>query len=155
MTRVALDVHAHLLPVFPEKLARFSGIGRDAAAKKLSIDGHAVSIPRLFQPAELAAWMTEQGVAHVWISALPPAYRMHLRGAGALDWARHLNDALDEAAADYAGAMFRLYHLPMQDPGPPAGSSKNRGLRGTVFSLCPRTGDERKLSDAEFDGLWS
>ena len=156
MTRIALDVHAHLLPVLPERLAGFAEVSWDAAAKTLSIDGHGVGIARLFQPAALAGWMAEQGVAHAWISAPPPAYRMHLRGAGALEWSRYLNEGLDRAAADHEGAMTPLYHLPTQDPESACRIADERGGKGhRLFAMPSGTGDARTLADAEFDGLWS
>ena len=41
--RIALDVHAHLAPVLPDRLTSIAGVSWDAEAGALTIDGYTTS----------------------------------------------------------------------------------------------------------------
>ena len=45
--RIALDIHAHLAPVFPDDLDSVEGVTWKADAKLLSVDGHDVGMKPL------------------------------------------------------------------------------------------------------------
>ena len=152
---IALDVHAHLAPVVPERLAAIAGVAWDGAARVLTVDGHAVGLKPLFEPERLLAWMAEHGVAHAWVSAPPPLYRQQLQGAQARDWADYLNTGLAEIAQASDGRLMALLHLPTQDPDAAlvvaeAALADGHGL----FAMPTGTRDERGLSDPAFEPLW-
>ena len=152
---ILLDVHAHLAPILPERLAAFEGVSWDPARRTLEVDGHTVGVMALFAPEALRGWMAEQGVAHAWISAPPPLYRQHLNGAEARAWCDYLNDGLRAIVAGSDGAFTALLHLPTQAPAEAAAIAESASARGdALFSMPAGTGDDRALSDAEFAPLW-
>lgn len=152
---IALDVHAHLAPVVPEKLAAIDGVDWDAAARVLHVDGHAVGMKPLFAPGQLIAWMDGNGVERAWVSAPPPLYRQQLQGADARRWADYLNSGLAAIAAESGGRLEALFHLPIQDPGTACAVADAAIATGhRRFSLPTGTGDDRGLGDAEFEPLW-
>ncbi|MDB5515949.1 MAG: amidohydrolase, partial [Tardiphaga sp.] len=51
--KIHLDVHAHLISADGAALAGFDGVSWDAAAQKLTVDGHAIGAKSLFRPADL------------------------------------------------------------------------------------------------------
>jgi aminocarboxymuconate-semialdehyde decarboxylase len=153
--RIVLDVHAHLAPVAPTRLAEVDGVTWDADKEVMHVDGHAVGMKSLFRPAALRAWMTEKGVDHAWISAPPPLYRQQLRGAAARAWASYVNDGLSAIAAVSDGRFSALMHLPVEDPAEATVIAQewiDRGHR--LFAMPTGTGDDRTLGDAEFAPLW-
>jgi aminocarboxymuconate-semialdehyde decarboxylase len=152
---ILLDVHAHLVPVLPERLGAFDGVAWDAGKGVLSVDGHPIGMKPLYDPAALLRWMDEQGVGHVWISAPPPTYRQQLRGAAARAWADYLNDGLARIAAASGGRLSALVHLPTEAPEVAAAIAAETIARGhLLFAMPCGTGDERTLGDAEFEPLW-
>ena len=154
--RIALDVHAHLAPIVAESLAGIDGVAWSAATRTLSVDGHDVGMKALFTPAALLEWMAAHDVAETWISAPPPLYRQHLRGADARRWADYVNDGLTEIAESSGGRLRALRHLPTQDPDVAVAVAEAAIASGhALFAMPAGTGDERVLSDAAFEGLWS
>lgn len=153
--RILLDVHAHLAPVSVERLAAQSGVSWDPAKGVMTIDGHAVGMRSLFRPEELRAWMAEHGVGHAWISAPPPLYRQHLRGADSRAWAGYINDGLAGIAAASDGAFTALMHLPTEAPEEAALIARDWIGRGhALFAMPAGTGDARTLGQPEFEPLW-
>ncbi len=96
--RIALDIHAHLAPVFPEKLRGIAGVEWKPDAKVLVVDGHEVGMKPLFDPPALVAWMDRNSVETAWISIPPPLYRPQLQGDEALAWASYTNEGLQQIA---------------------------------------------------------
>ena len=114
--RIALDVHAHLAPVFPDELRDIAGVEWKPDAKVLVVDGHEVGMKPLFDPPALVAWMDRNNVETAWISIPPPLYRAHLQGADARAWTAYANDGLQRIAERYPGRLSPLPHLPLQAP---------------------------------------
>jgi aminocarboxymuconate-semialdehyde decarboxylase len=153
--RILLDVHAHLAPIVPDRLASVSGVVWDASKSVLTVDDHAVGMKSLFRPDELRAWMQQNGVAHAWISAPPPLYRQQLRGAEARAWFDYVNDGLNAIADASEGAFTALMHLPIESPVEAVAIARAWIDRGhALFAMPAGTGDDRTLGDAEFAPLW-
>lgn len=153
MEPIALDVHAHLIPVNEERLTTIDGVSW--AGERMVIDGHRVGLARLFQPDALLSWMQANAVEHAWISAPPPSYRLHLTGNSAEQWCDYLNQGLSEIAAAHPDKLSALPHLPTQDPALAASIVEHWSAAGvTTFAMPTGTGDERALSDAAFEVVW-
>ena len=114
--RIALDVHAHLAPIVAEELAAIDGVTWHADNRTLLVDGHAVGMKPLFDPAALVAWMDRNAVAKAWVSIPPPLYRGHLQGDDARNWVAYANNGLVGIAAEYPDRLAPLPHLPLQAP---------------------------------------
>ena len=155
-TSIALDVHAHLVPVVEERLAEFGGLEWDGTARVMHVDGHAVTMKPLFDPAQLLAWMDRNAVERAWISAPPPLYRQQLKGNDASAWTGYLNEGLKAIASAASDRLDALFHLPTQDPEVAAGIAVAAIADGhLLFSMPTGTGDERTLGDPAFDALWA
>jgi aminocarboxymuconate-semialdehyde decarboxylase len=153
--RILLDVHAHLVPVVAERLVAIEGVSFDADKNVMTVDGHAVGMASLFRPQALCDWMGENNVGHAWVSAPPPLYRQHLRGAAARAWTSYVNDGLSEIAAASDGALTALIHLPVQDPQEATAVAVEWIARGHArFAMPTGTGDARTLGEAGFAPLW-
>jgi aminocarboxymuconate-semialdehyde decarboxylase len=151
--RIALDVHAHLIPV-GAPLASVPGVSWDAAAEKLVIDGHQIGVKALFHPEALIAWMDEQQVERAWISAPPPTYRPGLDAVQAEAWAQLLNDGLAAIAAAHPDRLAPLYHLPVAHPALATRIVRERvTATGARFSM-PTGEPGLMLSDASHAPLW-
>lgn len=153
---IILDVHAHLAPVVEARLAQVSGVEWDSDARIMHVDGHAVGVKPLFDPAELLGWMSRAGVERTWISAPPPLYRQQLQGDDARAWAAYLNDGLSSIARGSTGRLEALFHLPTQDPVVAAEIAAAAIADGHIlFSMPTGTGDDRTLGEPAFDALWT
>ncbi len=62
MDTIALDVHAHLVPIVPERLSALGGVSWNAASEILSLDDHPLGTKALFHPEQLLRWMDENKV---------------------------------------------------------------------------------------------
>lgn len=151
--RIALDVHAHLIPV-GAPLASVSGVSWDAATEKLVIDGHAIGIKALFHPDALIAWMDEQRVERAWISVPPPTYRPGLDATQAEAWTRLLNDGLAAIAAAYPDRLAPLFHLPVAHPELAARIVRERATATEARFSMPTGEPGLMLSDASHAPLW-
>lgn len=153
--RIELDVHAHLVPVDPDRLASIEGVEFDSDAQVMTLDGHRLGLKPLFRPQALIGWMDDNAVEHAWISAPPPLYRQHLRGPEARQWANYINEGLLDIAAASGGRLAPLLHLPTEDPEIALSVAADAIARGhNRFAMPSGTGDERGLSDAGFEPLW-
>jgi aminocarboxymuconate-semialdehyde decarboxylase len=153
--RIALDVHAHLAPVFPDDLDSVEGVAWKAEAGVLSVDGHDVGMKPLFDPPALVAWMARNKVEHAWISIPPPLYRMHLRGDDARNWVRYANRGLQRIADAHPEQLSPLPHLPLQDPQIANDTAKEWIARGHRRFGAPSGGHgEQVLSDTAYEPLW-
>ena len=152
---IALDVHAHLAPVYPDDLDSVEGVTWNAGTKTLTVDGHAVGMKPLFDPPALVAWMEQNNVAQAWISIPPPLYRAHLRGDDARHWVRYANRGLQRISDDYPGKLSPLPHLPLQDPEIAADTARDWIARGHRRFGAPSGGHgEQALSDKAYEPLW-
>ncbi len=113
---IALDVHTHLVPVDPARLAAFDGVSWLADDGVMVIDGHRIGIKSLFRPADLIAWMDAHRIARALVSPPPPTYRPDLPADQALAWTRYLNHGLRGIAAASGGRLGALLHLPLEHP---------------------------------------
>lgn len=151
--RIALDVHAHLIPV-GAPLASVPGVSWDAASEKLVIDGHPIGIKALFHPEALIAWMDEQQVERAWISAPPPTYRPGLDAAEAGTWSQLLNDGLAAIAAAHPDRLAPLFHLPVAHPELAARIVRERATATEARFSMPTGEPGLMLSDASHAPLW-
>ena len=153
MTNIALDVHAHLIPVFPDRLGDIDGV--DWRDGKIWIDGHGVGIQALFNPENLISWMDRNGVERALVSAPPPAYRAELPATEAEPWCRYLNDGLFELCSAHADRLIALPHLPIEHPEVAAIIAERYAGHSLVgFSLGPGGVSQAVLSDPAFEDLW-
>lgn len=151
MEPIALDVHAHLIPVAEARLHEFTGVAWDEACRRLEIDGHAIGLKSLFAADELLAWMDRNGVARAWVSIPPPAYRPHLVAGDAVAWTEAVNRGLSALCARYHGRMEPLSHLPLEHPDVAAEFVARAPHRR--FSMSAG-GQRLMLSSPEYDPLW-
>jgi aminocarboxymuconate-semialdehyde decarboxylase len=155
--RIALDVHAHIAPVLPDRLAGLAGVAWSAEAGAMTIDGYTLAAKSVYRPEALVAWMDEQRVERAWISIPPPLYRLGLGEAAARDWTLYANDGLDAAAARHGDRLSPLHHLPVQHPGLAAEIAAERATTGPARFAMPAGSQEHRivLSDPAFDRLWA
>ncbi len=153
MTNIALDVHAHLIPVFPDLLAEIEGVEwRDG---KIWIDGLGVGISSLYEPERLIAWMDLNGVENALVSAPPPTYRAGLSAAAAESWAIYLDEGLFRICAGHPDRLIAFPHLPIEHPGVSAVIARQYAERSRFgFSIGPGGVSGVVLSDPAFDTLW-
>jgi aminocarboxymuconate-semialdehyde decarboxylase len=154
MEPIALDVHAHLLPVLPDRLAGLAGVSLDQTTGFLTLDGHRIGLPALYKPEALIAWMDKHAVAHAFVSAPPPTYRPTLTGRDAAEWAAYLTTGLSEMVSAWPDRLSVLPHLPMQDcdaAQAAAVAALAAGYRRFSLPALPGTHD---LSDKAHDPLW-
>jgi len=151
MDSIALDVHAHLVPIVPERLAPLGSVTWDADSETLTLDGHAVTTKPLFQPNRLLRWMDENKVERAWISIPPPAYRQELDIAKSRDWCTYVNDGLTAIAAGHATRLCALLHLPVEHPSLATEIARNGAAR---YAMSAGAGPDVRLSDAAYEPLW-
>lgn len=153
---IALDIHAHLIPVIRERLDGMEDVAWDQDAGRMVIDGHTAGIASIYSPEALLEWMARERIAHAWVSAPPPTYRQHLQGSAARRWVDYLNSGMRDFADGSGGHLTALPHLPTQAPDIAAEIARAEIAKGArVFSMPTGTGDQRTLSDPDFAPLWS
>lgn len=152
---IALDVHAHLVPVVHERLAALEGVTWEAQRRVLGVDGHTVGVPALYDPDALIGWMDGHQVATAWISIPPPFYRQQLDAQAARQWVDYLNEGLREICASRARRLAPLFHLPVEHPELAASIAAGRiaaGARG--FSIAAGGAATPVYSDPRLEPLW-
>jgi aminocarboxymuconate-semialdehyde decarboxylase len=155
MTRIALDVHAHLVPARPERLAALPGVQWQPQPPRLTLDGHALGIADLYFPERLIAWMDERQVERALVSVPPPLYRQQLDTTAAHDWARYLNEGLLEIVARHADRLQALLHLPMEHPALALQLQRHYAQTGAAgVALAAGGAPHIVFSDPAFDPLW-
>lgn len=152
--RIALDVHAHLVPVREELLAAQEGVvWRDS---RLVVDGHVLGATGLFHPEQLVAWMDAQEVERAWVSVPPPVYRQHLSAGDARSWFRYLDEGLTQICGRYAGRLAPLRHLPLEHPSLALEFAAHALESGeSRFSVAAGGHDRILYSDPVLGPLWS
>jgi aminocarboxymuconate-semialdehyde decarboxylase len=153
---IALDVHAHLVPVALDALAAIEGVTWDAERALLNVDGHSVGIPALYQPEALLAWMERHRVEKAWVSIPPPLYRQQLDADASRRWVDYLNDGLARLCAEHPQRLAPLFHLPVEHPGLAGSIARERTARGARgFSMAAGGSGTPVYSDPALDPLWS
>lgn len=153
---IALDVHAHLAPIIPERLASLPGVSWRAQDEQLVVDGHVVGIKNLFRPAALLRWMDEHRVERAWVSVPPPLYRQQLDDESARAWAGYLNDGLEQVCAAYPRRFAPLFHVPLEHPAVAAEVASACIAKGARRFAAPAGGQTSLcLSDPALTPLWS
>ena len=114
---IDLDVHTHLAPIRPDRLATLAGVQWLPDTEVLVLDGHRVGVKDLFHPERLLAWMERHGVERSLVSIPPPLYRQHLDMDSARSWVRYVNDELLVIAQKSQGRLGALRYLPLEHPG--------------------------------------
>jgi len=152
---IALDVHAHLVPVDAPALEGIGGVDWDAARGMLVVDGHTVGVKALYDPQGLVRWMDMHGIGRAWISAPPPLYRPHLDPIASATWTRYINVGLRNLAAGYPGRLAPLFHLPLEHPEVAAAAAVACVAEGATCFSAPAGGySTPTFSDAALLPLW-
>jgi aminocarboxymuconate-semialdehyde decarboxylase len=153
--RIALDVHAHQAPIFPDDLNGIAGVSWNAANAVLTIDGHDVGLKALFDPGALVSWMDQNRVERAWISIPPPLYRPHLDERGARAWARYVNAGLARIAERHPRHFAPLFHLPLGTRAAALDVARDAIASGHARFAAPAGGyGAQVLSDPALDPLW-
>ena len=154
--KIALDVHAHLVPIVLDRLLAMEGANWKDDRELLEVDGHLVGIPDLYKPHALIAWMDQNDIEKAWISIPPPLYRQQLNAASARKWADYLNDGLVTICTDHPDRLAPLFHLPIEHPSVAiaiATDRRSRGARG--FAMAAGGSATPVYSDPVLDPLWN
>lgn len=154
MEAIALDVHAHIVPVLPARLGALPGIAWNGEA--LAVDGAPIGLEPASRPEALIAWMDANRVERAWISIPPTLYRLALGPAAARHWAAYVNDGLAEATARFPTRLAPLFHLPLQAPEIAIEIVAEAAASGRARFAMPAGAAEREitLSDPAYDPLW-
>ncbi len=113
---IDLDVHTHLAPINPDKLAALNAVTWDEKTEALSLDGHKVGMKSLFHPEKLIARMDKVGVKRSLVSIPPPLYRQDLSAQQSLEWVRYSNAELLSIAEKSDGRFGALFYVPLEHP---------------------------------------
>jgi len=152
---IALDVHAHLVPVDPAALAGIAGVEWDAARGVIVVDGHTVGVKALYDPQGLVRWMDAHHVERAWISAPPPLYRPQLDRQASRAWTHYINAGLRDLAAQHPGRLAPMLHLPLEHPEEAAATAIACIRDGATRFAAPAGGHATPtFSDASLAPLW-
>jgi aminocarboxymuconate-semialdehyde decarboxylase len=154
MEPIALDVHAHLVPVLPARLAALPGVAWDGA---MTVDGYRLGLTAVYEPEQLIAWMDRNAVARAWVSAPPPLYRLALEEAAAAAWTDYVNDGLAAIGARHGDRLSPMFHLPVQHPALAAAVAVRAIAQGQRRFAMPAGSATQGLvlSDPAYAPLWS
>jgi aminocarboxymuconate-semialdehyde decarboxylase len=157
MDRIALDCHAHLAPIVPERLAGLPGVEWFPDEPRLLLDGKVtLTTPAVFQPEALLAWMDRNRIARAWYSVPPPMYRANLDEPGARQWCAYVNQALSAIGAPYAERLAPSFLLPVRHPALAAEIVREFAPRGARFAMAAgHAVSGLVLSDAAHGPLWA
>ncbi len=151
MTRPVIDVHTHLLPDL-ELLPGVEGI-RVEDDGRLSIDGHRLGLPALYDGSELAAFVDRNGLDGAWVSPPPPTYRSGLNAAQTESWARLLHDGMLARIAGQASLRLLTY-LPLDQPAVAHALARELDDDPIVGWTASAGGGSLPLGDSTFAPLW-
>ena len=153
---IALDVHAHVAPIFAEQLAHIAGVLWDVRKQELTLDGHTIGLKALFDPGALIRWMDDNRIARAWISIPPPLYRQQLDASAAQAWAQYLNEGLDRICAAHPQRLAPLFHLPLEHPSVAIALAEAKIADGAQgFAVAAGGRAQTLYSDAVLDPLWA
>ncbi len=114
---IDLDVHAHLAPINPPRLAQLQGVAWSEQSQELVLDGRRIGMKDLFHPRRLIDWMDQHQIQRALISIPPPLYRQKLDSSAALQWANYVNQELLSIAHQYNARFGALFYIPLEHPG--------------------------------------
>jgi aminocarboxymuconate-semialdehyde decarboxylase len=156
MDRIALDCHAHLAPIVPERLAGLPGVEWFPGEPRLLLDGKVtLGTPAVFRPEALVAWMDANRIARAWFSVPPPMYRANLDEAAARQWCDYVNPALLAIGAPHAGRLAPSFLLPVRHPVLAAEIVRRFAPKGPRFAMAAgHAASGLVLSDAAYEPLW-
>ncbi len=154
MEKIALDIHAHLVPVLEDRIAALPGVAWDGA---MTVDGYRLGLATVYQPEALIAWMDKNQVARAWVSAPPPLYRLDLDEAASAAWCAYVNDGLAAIGAKHADRLRPMFHLPLRYPGQAAAIARAAIAAGQKRFAMPAGSatHQVQLSDPAYDALWA
>ncbi|MBR0646003.1 amidohydrolase family protein [Plastoroseomonas hellenica] len=157
MEPIALDCHAHLAPILPDRIADLPGVAWFPEEPRLVLDGSAsLASPSVFRPEALIAWMDAQRIARAWISVPPPLYRAGLDEAGARIWCGYVNPALAEVAGRFVDRLAPSFLLPVRHPALAAEIVAGFAPRGARFAMAAgHAASGLVLSDPTYEPLWT
>jgi aminocarboxymuconate-semialdehyde decarboxylase len=131
---------------------RLDGVARDDGG--LTVDGHRVGLPALYEPAALDAWLNETRIGEAVVSIPPPFFRQHLGPEDAAAWARAANRGL-AAATDGRPRLSRLAYLPFEHPQVAlAEYERVRSEDGWAGVVGSAGGGSASLADEVLHPLW-
>lgn len=161
-----VDVHAHVVP--PSLLARLAaGSGIEGFSANRTEKGWVVDVPgtgptrpagaRMTDPGPRREWMSRTGVTEQVISPWMDIQSGDLSPRAAKDWARRLNDAMAETAAELGGGTRVLATVPTFDGESAAAGLEEVRARPEVAGVLLNTapGDGVALHDPEFEPFWA
>ncbi|MNZ38191.1 Amidohydrolase [compost metagenome] len=155
MSRIALDVHAHQVPIDRERLGQLPGVAWNADAGCLVVDGSPLKVSGLYEPSRLVEWMDEQQISQTFVSVPPPVYRQYLGESDACIWADYLNSGLLAIASAWSGRLSALMHLPLEHAGLASELWSRQGGKGFVGAALAAGGSPSiDYSSAALDPLW-
>ena len=112
MNGQTIDVHTHLAPAI-ERCEALVGI--DVIDGTMSVDGHVVGPPALYDELSLLEWMSARGLDEAWVSIPPPFFRQGLDRAATATWVAALNDGLEARLTEH-DSLRPLAYLPFDQP---------------------------------------
>ena len=152
---IEVDVHTHLAPIEPDRLALLAGVQWQAEAQALILDGHRVGVKDLFHPQRLIDWMDRHEVKRSWVSIPPPLYRQHLDPEAASEWVHYVNEGLAHIAAQSQGRLGALQYLPLEHPHwVQSWAQQSADTRFEGVALAAGGHERIILSDPVYDPLW-
>lgn len=156
MEKILLDVHAHVAPILPDRLAGIAGVTLRAAEGHAMVDGQRVGLEPVSRPEALVEWMDRNQVERAWISIPPPLYRLELGEAAAKEWTSYVNDGLRAMAARFPDRLSAMLHLPLQQPALAAAIVADRAAGAPRFAMpAGSAAGKLALSDAAYAPLWA
>ena len=110
------DVHAHIVPPAVIAAGKRGAYGMRAAPGTLTICGHGVPLHPISETAKLADRVQSDDLDGAIVSVPPPVFRPDLAAADCADYARLVNDGLQEACARDSRRLRPLAYLPVEAP---------------------------------------
>jgi len=151
---IALDVHTHLIPIQPERLARLDGVCWKAREGTLVLDGRPIGFKRLFDPDQLLAWMDARNIQRALVSVPPPAWRQTLAQPQAMQWVQYLNEELLAVTRHYHPRLGTLYYLPLEHPDALDALVQGYSTRYDGVALAAGGHPGIVYSHAHYEPLW-
>jgi aminocarboxymuconate-semialdehyde decarboxylase len=152
MTSSVIDVHTHLLPDLAQA-AESDGVRVDEDGT-LTVDGHRLGMPALYDAEALAAFVVRTGLDAAWVSPPPPMYRAGLDAADAAEWAGSLNEGMRRRVDGHAG-LGQLAYLPFDHPEAAVAVAQEwADVPGAVGWTASAGGASVPLDAVELKPLW-
>ena len=152
MTGSIIDVHTHLLPDLGQA-PQMGGVQIEADGM-LTVAGHRLGMPALYDADALAEFVVRNGLDAAWVSPPPPMYRPFLDAVEAEEWVRALNDGMRQRVDGHTG-LRRLNYLPLDHPAVAVTLAKELADdQGAVGWTASAGGAAVALDEPELEPLW-